>query len=341
MTLLFHDACQDPLLVPKPEMASGTPWVSAQTGRDGQANGAARSSGNNNVDYVLPTAAATCVVGCAMKWSALGIAQYLAFMLDGTTVQTVVTVNSSGFLEARRTSAVGTLLGTSSGHTPIAIATWFHLTAKVVLNSAGAGSVILQLNGVTVLTLTGITTAASTASVARIRFQTATSQSMDVDDLYVCDTVDATATQGHALNDFLGDLPIQVSFPTADGDTIQWTPSTGSNWAAVDETPPVTTDNVFTVNSGNRDLYQLGDLTGTVVAVYAVREGLYVAKSDAGSAQIKPVLKENSVVTVDPAQGLATTAGAVYGPLHAVRPSDSAAWTAADVNALQAGQEVA
>jgi hypothetical protein len=194
-----------------------------------------------------------------------------------------------------------------------------------------------------VLTLTGVVTSSTISNVARIRWVSTGGQSSTVDDLYLCDIVDATATQGRANNDFLGDLRVATLFPTSAGDTTGWTPSTGANWTDVDETPPNQTDFVSSVAtaSGTRDLYNLTDLTGTITAVYALRVGLYATKTDAGAATIKPVTKEltSGTVTADPAQGLAVAYGALYGALRAVKAAGTV-WSAADVNGLQAGVEV-
>lgn len=344
MTLLFFDGCQDPLLVPKPEYVPGNPWSTVQTGRDGGANGAAQLNNTNRV-LALPSSAATCIAACA--WfpntsSALGAISgvVLGFCSAVATIQVVLVVNAAGLIEARRTAWNGTLLGTSSGHAPIAGTAWRHIAAKAVLHTS-TGSVVVQLDGVTVLSLTGIATSSVISNVTHIYMAGASGSAASSfwDDIYVCDDVDATATQGRPNNDFLGDLSVRTLLPTGAGDTTQWTPSTGTNWSAVDETPPVTTDFVSDSTTGHRDLYALADITGVASAVYAVREGLYVSKSDAGPILVKPVVKENSTVTADPAQGVAVTAGAVYGVMKATKPSGGL-WTQTDVNALQVGQEV-
>jgi len=155
MSLLFFDSFQDANLVPKPEYTQTN--SSASTGRDGSTNGAAQMGGNNSAVVALPSAASTCIAGVAWKLSAFANSQFLGFNSDVSTVQVCLTVNvSTGMIEVRRTSGSGTLLGTSTGHVPINQNVWFHIAAKVVLDSGTAGSAIVQLNGVTVLTLTGI-----------------------------------------------------------------------------------------------------------------------------------------------------------------------------------------
>lgn len=350
MTLLFFDGFQDPGLLPKPEWNTSSLWQATAAGRDGGANGCAILNGSGAVTkiLILPSAAATCIAGVAYKNTVVGGGgkhSTLVFCSDIATPQIWVGLNTSGFIEVRRTNSTGTVLGTTSAadHAAIQNGDWHHYAAKVLLHTT-TGSVQVQLDGLTVMTLTGITTSSVTGSVTHMFFvqnSSATQPTASWDDLYVCDAVDATATQGRGNDNFLGDVGVRTLLPTAAGDSTQWTPSTGSNFAAVDENPANTTDYVSDTVSGHRDLYNVTDPTGTLNNVYAVRVGLYVTKTDVGNITVKPLIKENSVVTADTAQ--AAVAGqftSVYGPLKAVRPSDSALWTQTDINNLQIGQEV-
>lgn len=348
MTLLFMDALQEPITFPKPEY-SGNFSGSAVTGRDGQANGAYDINGGTTAIsrvLTLPTSAATCFVGIANRQAQLNDQHYVTTFRDSAnTTQLIVYVNSSGFIEVRRTNFSGTLLGTSSGHAPISVNQWNYFETKATLHTS-TGIVTVRLNGVTVLTLTGQATSSTISNVFSLVWSNpnaAGNTANFYDDLYVLDAVDATATQGQPNNDFLGDVRVQALFPNAAGDTTGWTPSTGSNFQTVDETPPNTTDfnSVVATSTGTRDLYNLNDLTGTIAAVYAVRVHVIASKTDSGLALIKPVIKENSVVTADSSQPLTvgqfTQLSSILWPR---KPSGPSLWTSSDVNALQAGVEV-
>jgi hypothetical protein len=268
---------------------------------------------------------------------------FMSYVDTAGTLQIFVWVNASGFIEVRRTSSTGTLLATSSGHAPITINNWYHILTRVVLSST-AGSVDIRLNDVPVLSFSGVTSSL-TSNVAKVTISGKGGFNNGwYDDFYVNDGVDATATQGAANNTYLGDLKVQSLYPTGVGDTTGWTPNTAvANWTTVDETPPNTTDFNFAVatSTGTRDLYNLTDLVGTIAAVLAIRVGLYAQKSDAGAGLIKPVIKETGgTITSQASQGLNTTYAAIWGDPLYVKPSNGAAWTATDVNALQAGVEV-
>lgn len=340
MTLLFFDGFQDAVLMPKEGWAGSLGAVG--TGRDGSTNGSVGGTTTART-LNLTSAAATCVCGFAMLPTSFalgtGIPQF-SFYSSGTVRQLTVMINSSGMIEARKGTNTGTLLGTSSGHTPIALNDWPHIQVKALLHLT-TGSVQVKLYDITVLTVSGVSTSTVTGSVTQVGFLCAQGNAIRMDDLYVCDIVDATATQGQPNNDFLGDLRVAALFPSAAGDTTQWTPSTGTNFSTVDETPPNTTDFVSTSTSGNRDLYQTADPASTVGTVFAVQQSLYASKTDAGSAPLRPVLKENSVVTADTAEGPSFGSWVtIWGQMRAVRPSDNALWTASDINNLQIGQEI-
>lgn len=343
MSLLFFDGFQNINLMQKPEWAISSPAVTV--GRDGTPN-SALNQGSSEKYLNLPSAATTCIVGVAWEcttasvFSASQAQNYLIGFVRSGVTECVVGVNASGMLELRRTSHVGPLLATSSGHIPMTVDQWYSVQAKVTLKSDGTGSGEVRLNGVAVINFTG-QTAVTTGDVTQVTLG-GYPFSTQFDDFWVCDGVDATATQGAPNNNFLGDLKVSTLFPTAEGDTLQLTPSTGTaHWSLVDENPVNTTDYVSSSTSGQRDLYNVGDLVATATAPLAVRVGLYAQKSDAGSASIKTLIKENGSLTAGAVQPLMTTWSGFYGVMRTKKPSNDTPWTVADINGLQVGVEVA
>ena len=335
MTLIFQDAFQDSTLFVWPEWSSV--FMDAGSGRtDALSSGSGGLHSNAARTLVLPSAIPTIVIGFGYFVSTFGWSDIpIQFNNAGGTNQASIRINGSGFIEFYRG---GTKIGTSTGHAAIGASTWHFYEIKLTLTTATTSTVEVRLDGVTVLTITGVATAASTGDVTSLSIQGMGfgSAASYWDDMYICNT------SGSVANDFLGDCTVKVLVPTAAGDTTQWTPSTGSNYTTVDEIPANSTDYVSDSTSGHRDLYNITDLTGVIGAVYGVREKIFCQKMDAGLAGLKPVIKENSVVTVDtsaspPSGGY----GGVFGSLKTVRPSDSAAWTVTDINNLQIGQEIA
>jgi hypothetical protein len=345
MTLLYFDGCQDASVARKPEWLAGATALSS-IGRDGSTNG---SMGLGNATLALPSTATTCIVGfgfnmAANQFGGTGL-RLVCFSNAAGTQQLTLVINTTGQIEARKGTATGTLLGTSSGHDLIQGSTWQHLQVKATLHLT-AGVVEVRLDGVTVLSLSGVSTSTATADTTHVSFnsQSGSGANFQIDDLYILDAVDATATQGRANNNYLGDLKVTTLIPTANGDLTAWSKSTGTVSAAlVDEVPPNTTDYIFSSTVAQRELMVLPDLSGTTGNVYGVRVSHYSLKSDAGASSVKTLVKESGgTITAQSAKALSTTAAAYAGEFLFTKPSaPTTPWTAADVNGLQAGVELA
>lgn len=343
MTLLFMDGLDSANLLPKPEWDTAFAF-NPTTGRRGDANGAATIANSGQLKVLtLPSAAATCIIGFAIflpsSSDAFGHSgAALARFKIGATAHLVLNINSAGKLTLRLSSSTGTLLATSTGPT-IALNTWVHIQAKATIHNT-AGSCEVRQNGVTVINYTGQTGTAAGA-VTAVDIVMATSNTITWDDMWVCDAVDATATQGRAFNDFLGDLKVVSLIPTADTATAQWTPSTGTSHAGtVDEVPPNTTDYVSTPTVGNRDLFDVTDLPANTTGVLAYRVGMYAQKSDVGAMSVKPVVKDPAGTAAQTAVALSTSWASGYGPMT-TKKTDGSLSTVADMNATQVGIEAA
>ncbi len=347
MTLLYTDGFDNVATIIRPEYTNN-PAV-AFTGRTGVANHAMglTALGGSRV-LALPVAAATCVVGVGMSLSGIQANGYTG---NGNPLQFQTAVGTTGlsltfdaaFRPQIRLATTGTVLATGTDPAPTPNV-WFHVQVKVRLHTS-TGICEVKINGTTVINYSG-QTAAAAASCTSIVFGNpstgGSSAQVLFDDLYVCDIIDATATQGRPNNDFLGDLAVVTLLPTAAGASTGWTPSTGSNFAAVDDPAPNTTDYVSALASttGTRDLYEVTDLV-SVVTVYGLRVGTYSQKTDAGAANIKTVLRESGGgVTLSGAKALSTTFSPLYGDLVCLK-SGGGLWSASDVSAMQAGMETA
>jgi RES domain-containing protein len=347
MSLLFFDGFDNAALVQKPEWDTSNLWVS-RAGRDGSTNGGATfvSSTGSRI-LVLPSPAATCIFGGAFMLTTSGQygsqatnSYFVAFRI-GVNTHLVVSVDAAGRVQLKLSSGSGTVLATATG-SPIVLNQWTHLQVKTILHTT-AGSCELRINGQTVISYTGQTATSSGAVAAIAVANMNATNGVPWDDVWVCDAVDATATQGRPNNDFLGDLTVTTLLPTAPGAATGWTPSAGENWTTVNENPPSTAQGVTAAAgvSGTRDLYDASDLPVTAVGVYALRGGLYASKSDAGTANVKTVLRESGGgITTQTAKTLPTAAGGVFGDTVYLK-SNSSLWTPADVNAVQIGQETA
>lgn len=339
MTLILFDGFDNYSLLPKSWM-TGLDMTGGYTGRDGSSNGCVgfyKTSGSPHLTCSLPSAINTLICGYGVQYNTT-TKVWAGRVTGSSTQQMYLEPHASGSLILRNSG--GTQVATSPSGL-ISTGAWFHLQVKWVPHTS-TGSVVVKINDAEVINYTGATsgTTATVDSFQMTQGATSSAGRSFMDDLWVCDEVDATATQGRPNNAFLGDLAVVTLLPSSDGDTIQWTPSTGSNYAAVDENPVNSTDYVSTSTSTNRDLYAMTDLPGNATTVFAVRTSVYAQKSDAGSSSIQITAKENATTTPAAANALSTSWTAIHDPILAVRPSDSGLWTVSDVNSLQVGVDL-
>lgn len=346
MSLLFFDGFDNPATMPKPEWDSVQAWAN-QTGRDGSSNGAsAIATSAAAKTLTLPTASLTLFVGCAIKPLVVGAfttAQanpVLGFRV-GALDTLSLTWDATGHLQLRSGGPAGTVLATGAFAWTVTV---FNQIQVKVVNSTTAASVQVYVNGSVTADIdyTGASAGGTTGAITALRFGNATSAtSIAWDDLYVCDDVDATATQGRPNNGLLGDLKVVTLIPTAVG-TTQWTPSTAvANWTTVDENPPNTTDYVAAATAGLRDTYDTTDFAANATAVYGMRVGAYALKTDTGAASIKPGVLESGGTFDAPSTLAPSTTYAGMWTSVITRKGDNTLWTPADVNAAQVGVESA
>lgn len=133
----------------------------------------------------------------------------------------------------------------------------------------------------------------------------------------------------------------EILRPNADGDDVAWTATGVANdWECVSESSPDENTTYLVVAAGTAattdELVNLAASaiggSDTINSVTLTLRALHSATQPAANF----LWKENGVKTVGGAISL-TTSYADYTEVRSVRPSDGAAWTLADLNALQIG----
>lgn len=253
--------------------------------------------------------------------------------LAGTT-QVGLALQDNGQVHAYRLTGLnaGTLLGSSAAGV-IAAATW-HFIELAVLFSDTVGTLVVKVDGATVINLSGIDTMNSaTVGAGRLYFQgmnVADSDNASLnewDDLYITDG----AT--------LGDRRVETIRPNADTADKDFTRSTGSdNYALVDESTVDSTDYVQGSTVGDLDLYDLGALSSTPTTIDAVTVISFAQKTDAASRSIAHVLDLSGTQSTGADKALPASLGK-QETIFATKPGGGA-WDATAVNALKAGPKV-
>jgi len=315
--------------------ATGSRWSTPAIRTNGP------SGGNGGyAEKTISSNEATLIAGANVKVATIGsqIVGIFTF-LDGASGQVQVVITTAGLLAAYRITgnAAGTLLGTAA-HTAIASGSDHYIEAKVTFHNT-AGTVDLYLDGVNVLSLTGQDTN-QTANAYANRFRIGNANNVqslggstaineDFSDIYLLD--------GNSPNNAAwGDTRIYSLRPSGAGATTQWDPSSGSNYACVDEaTYDGDNDYVSTTVTNEIDTYAMQDIPATAT-VKGVQTVLVARKDDTGARQIAPVLRPASTDRVGTTQTL-SIGYVAYLQQYDVSPETSSAFTASEVNGMEAG----
>lgn len=224
----------------------------------------------------------------------------------------------------RGTNAASNILATSAAGL-VSANTWYHLGVELVRH-ASSGSVNVYVDGVQVISVTGVNTGSTSISQINIcKF----GGSAIIDDFYVCNEAA-----------WLGECRSSPLVPNADTAQVDFTPSTGSdNYACVDESPPNTTDYVSSETPGDIDLYEISNMSFTPVSILGVKATIVAAKDDITTRTFRSKLKSGGTT----ANGDTHAASNSYGfasDIYDKDPNTGSAWIKSSVDALQIGVEV-
>lgn len=242
-----------------------------------------------------------------------------------------------GAISVYRDDAAPALLGSSAAGL-INLGEYYYIEAKALIDPA-AGSVVVRINGVVVLTIAGVdTTGNLTAGTgfSYIQLKAAASSGFYVDDVYMLDA------SGAVNNDFLGDTRIEYLHPDGAGATQGWDLIGGAtHWQATYDSAGVDDDATYihTSGVGTVDTETLSNTGLPSGAIYGLQANLYARKTDSGFRQVAPVLRHAGVDYTGTSQEPSTTYRYLQ-QLYETNPGTGAAWTIADVNALEAGAKL-
>lgn len=247
-------------------------------------------------------------------------------------------INRQGFLEVY--GGAGTVLAT--GTTRIRLNKWNFVEMKVTVANGTGGSIEVRLNGLSEISISSVDTQNTAGAYARfinIMPQDPVGMSRGLANLYVCDST------GSINNDFLGPCRCQSIVPNAEGSTIQWTPSAGSdNSAMVDELGTGVSDNdttyVSAVTPGERDLYGYTDLTITDPVIFGVTGTIDVRVDSVSPESVCQVANSNGTISVLPTKSITSTSYSRRVDILELDPDTSNPWTLAAINALEFGFEI-
>lgn len=207
--------------------------------------------------------------------------------------------------------------------------------------SATVGVIEVRVNGVEVLNETGLDLDSfGSVVVDEIQFFGGEGTGVgDVDEQWFIDDV--------YIDDagFQGPIKIEELLPTAEGATINFTPSAGTdNSANVDENPrdDATTYNESADTASNKDLFTTANLATVDAGIIGVQITSVAILDSAGDIGLQSIVAEGT-----PTQGTgavveitSTTDWAAVQHIFETNPDTSAAWTAAEVDGMEIGYEI-
>lgn len=198
-------------------------------------------------------------------------------LYDGTTIQCVLRVSAAGEIKLFRGDGA-TLLATSSPGFTLSHWHWFGI--KIVVHNT-LGSIDISLNGNSILSASGLDTAATANDYATKILLRAAGGSTLWDNVHIFDGTDPAP-----FNAQLPERRIYYFTPSGDGVDVAWTPSAGSRYTCVDEVPANDTDYISSSTATQKNGFIIPDLAAGVTP-HAVKLSAYARKDDAGSRKIK------------------------------------------------------
>jgi hypothetical protein len=278
----------------------------------------------------------TVVIGFAffLVYPCANYIDLLRFYDSGSVAMTITAMNNGDLRIYRGNQS--SLLATVAQ--PYTLNTWHYLEFKVKVNSS-TGTYELRLNGSTVASGSNVNTKGGTHDYfdgfGFCGQSTSTGYCFLYDDLYFLDG------SGSTNNDFLGNMRVVTLRPNAAGDSTQFTPDSGDNYARVNEAIHGGDSNyVEDVIGSHLDLYNYDDLAGITQDIKGIQINTECRETDTTPFSLITQCKSNGVTSDDSAQAIGSSTYTNRMRLMELNPDGSVAWTPASLNAAQFGVKV-
>jgi hypothetical protein len=277
--------------------------------------------GSGTVKYNLPTSKSGIYLAFKLKWSGTSDRPIMSFYAGATLLGSLGVLYATG--DIRSLWGTTEIEKTTSGNV---IGATVRLIEIYYIPHISAGTFVVKVDGSTVLNSTGVKTGAATSNIDGVLFGCGNPGfTGSYDDIVMDDA------------DWIGNTKIQGIVPTGAGTTTQWDPSTGNNYACVDETPPSDTDYVSTNTTNEIDTYAMGDLAGAITSIKCIQiqaRAAYEGAPTPTKIQLGCRSGGADYFATDIAPG-STFAG--IKKILETDPATGVAWTADGVNAAEFG----
>jgi hypothetical protein len=263
-------------------------------------------------------------------------AKLFVWFLDGGTIQCGLGFKDNGRFAVYRGATTELIQGTNSY--PFDSANFLDVEWKINIHNT-TGSTEVRVNGVEEIAPTGSLNTRSSANNSADIFRIGSQQSGIAVPNYK--HVILMDTAGSVMNDFIGPVAISSLRPSADGNYTTWTPNTGTRWDAVNDAITDSDTTYVTANTATDKVsFGMTDLPAGVTDVFGVMAQAQI-KREAETTRIAQMFVRAG--GTDQAIGTAQGVGPSYAFRNAVatvNPHTAAAWTPAEINALELGMEI-
>jgi hypothetical protein len=249
----------------------------------------------------------------------------LRFIDESLVTQMLLRPNTSGSFSV--ICGDGTILG-SSAEAVFVNYKWHYIEMKVTISDT-VGVVEVRLNGTEIINLTSQDTKNGSDYIKNVQFDgLSPNQYHWWDDIYIDDA------------QFHGDCRIRTFTPDADGNSSDFTRSTGSNdYECVDESiSNEDTDYISSNTLNHKSIF--GITTGSLGTVEGIQLNNHCKLDEAGTRKITPIIRSNGTDY----SGTETEAIAAnyifYSDIWETDPDDSGAWTQTKLEAAEFGLEI-
>lgn len=297
------------------------------------------SSATGQLRRVFGGAKTTVGVGMAAWFSELPSSndtmRIWGFNDNANVPQITIMLQSTGIIEVQSGSVGGAKLGDSV--TPaITAEAYTHIECLVTIHPS-AGQVEVRVNGVTVISLSGINTdPTGETEISQIVVYPKPNAFIPSDIYY--DDIFCYDGDGSYNNTFIGDRRVLTLFPDADTLQADWSWSAGPTaYQAIDEPSPDEDVTYIFANPGSSPAsvseFSLDDLPAGVSAISALMTVNRMRKTDAGTANVQASIVSASSEAAG-ADSALTEAYTYYHDVVEVDPDTSAPFTPAAVDAV-------
>jgi hypothetical protein len=136
---------------------------------------------------------------------------------------------------------------------------------------------------------------------------------------------------------WVGNTRIQAIVPTGAGNSTQWTPSAGNNYACVDEVPPSESDFITTNTVDYLDTYATANLSGSIGSIKCVQvQALAKYEGAPTPTNLELAVRSNGENYFSADKEVLTTSTQLSA-IWETDPDTEAAWTESGVNAMEIG----